>query len=170
MILVVGGARSGKSTFAVDLALSWRHPVRVIATARAEDEEMERRIAAHRDARPEHWVVVEEPIHLADALMASDMEETVIVDCLTLWVSNLMPDNDDTDVFARVEEAIRAARGRRSIVVSNEVGSGIVPQSPVGRRFRDLQGWANQRFSVEADEAYVTIAGRALRLGEAVSE
>lgn len=163
---LTGGARSGKSTLAVELAGRSSGPVRLIVTLRAEDEEMRRRVAAHRRMRPGHWDVVEEPIDLTGAIGASGREETLIVDCLTLWISNLMVDLDDDSILAHVDEAAAAtvARDGDTIVVSNEVGSGLVPMDPIGRRFRDLQGWANQRFAVVATEAFLVVAGRALRL------
>lgn len=163
---LTGGARSGKSTLAVELAGRSSVPVRLIATLRAEDEEMCRRVAAHRRMRPSHWNVVEEPIDLIGAIRDSGREETLIVDCLTLWISNLMVDHDDDSILSHVDGAAAAtvARDGDTIVVSNEVGSGLVPMDPIGRRFRDLQGWANQRFAAVATDAFLVVAGRALRL------
>jgi adenosylcobinamide kinase/adenosylcobinamide-phosphate guanylyltransferase len=144
-------------------------PVRYVATATADDEEMAARIAHHRRHRPPGWTVVEAPIEVEDAVRSAAAGETIILDCVTLWISNLMVDNEDDMILAQVDEAIDACRlhSGRIMVVSNEVGSGIVPMDPVGRRFRDLQGMANQRFATAAETAYLVVAGKALRLGEA---
>jgi adenosyl cobinamide kinase/adenosyl cobinamide phosphate guanylyltransferase len=169
LIFLLGGARSGKSSLAVSMALRHGDRVRFIATARADDEEMARRIESHRRQRPETWAVVEAPIDLEEAISASSETETVLIDCVTLWISNLMVERDDPTILERIE-AVADAVGERvapTIVVSNEVGSGLVPMDPVGRRFRDLQGTANQRFAAAADNAYLVVAGRALRLEDA---
>lgn len=166
MTFLTGGARSGKSTLAVDLARRHSGPVRLIATARADDEEMRARVAAHEKMRPADWTVVEEPIDLTGAISSCAPGETMLVDCVTLWISNLMIERDDAEIFELVEEASAAVAHREghTIVVSNEVGSGLVPMDPIGRRFRDLQGRANQRFAAVADRAFLVVAGRALRL------
>lgn len=165
MIFLTGGARSGKSTLAVDLAKRSGRQVRVIATAEAGDPEMELRIRAHQASRPASWALVEEPIDLAAVLRGSG-DDVVLVDCITLWLANLLAERDDETILALVDEAVAITAGRSSetIVVSNEVGSGLVPMDPIGRRFRDLQGWANQRFARAADMAYLVVAGRSLRL------
>ena len=166
MIFLLGGARSGKSKLAVSIAETSGRPVRLIATATASDEEMERRISSHRANRPSGWVVVEEPLEVGRALATAESPETVVLDCVTLWISNLMMDRNDADILACVGEAaqIAAARSAMTVVVSNEVGGGLVPMDPVGRRFRDLQGTANQIFAAEADTAYLVVAGRTLEL------
>lgn len=168
MIFLTGGARSGKSTLAVRMASRHEGTVRYIATARPEDEEMERRIESHRRNRPDEWTVVEAPIDLARALQESDSDELVVVDCVTLWISNLMVDYDDAAILEMVDQVVAYLTGRdpAAVVVSNEVGAGLVPMDPVGRRFRDLQGTANQRFASAADEAYLVVAGKTLQLGE----
>lgn len=165
---LTGGARSGKSTLAVELATRHAGPVRLIATARGDDDEMRQRIEAHRRMRPADWTVVEEPIELGGALSVSDPGETVLVDCLTLWISNLMVEREDRDIFELVEQvtAVTADREGHTIVVSNEVGSGLVPMDPVGRRFRDLQGRVNQRFAAIASAAYLVVAGHVVPLEE----
>lgn len=166
MIFLVGGARSGKSSLAASIASRPGRPVRFVATARADDPEMQSRIDAHRRHRPGDWVVVEEPIDVEAAIAGAGADDTIVLDCVTIWLSNLMVDRDDIEILGMVDAAIAAA-GRHSgevIVVSNEVGSGVVPMHPVGRRFRDLQGRANQRFADAADSAYLVVAGRALRL------
>lgn len=169
MILLLGGARSGKSSLAVSLASRISQPVCFIATARPDDEEMAARIAHHRRHRPEGWTVIEAPIEVNGALRRAEDGETILFDCVTLWISNLMRGNDDDSIRAVVEEALDACRRHRGevVVVSNEVGTGLVPMDPLGRRFRDLQGWVNQRLAAVADVAYLVVAGKMLRLGEA---
>lgn len=168
MILLLGGARSGKSSIAVSMASRMGQPVRFLATARPDDDEMTKRIAHHRARRPESWTVVEAPVGVHDALRGAGDQETVIVDCVTLWISNLMVDHDDERIGTLVDEAVDVCRRHSGqvIVVSNEVGTGLVPMDPVGRRFRDLQGRANQRFADAADVSYLVVAGKALRLGD----
>ncbi len=169
MILLLGGARSGKSSLAVSLASRISQPVCFIATARPDDEEMAERIAHHRRQRPEEWTVIEAPIEVPEALRGASDGETILLDCVTLWISNLMVGDDEDSIRDMVEDALTACRRHRGevVVVSNEVGMGLVPMAPAGRRFRDLQGWANQRFAAVADIAYLVVAGKTLRLGEA---
>jgi adenosylcobinamide kinase / adenosylcobinamide-phosphate guanylyltransferase len=170
LILLLGGARSGKSTIAGAIAVRIGAPIWFLATARADDEEMESRIAAHRKDRPDGWTVLEAPVEVGQALGSAPEHVTVIIDCLTLWISNLMVDHTDPTILEMVEDviALTVKRSAQTIVVSNEVGSGVVPMNPVGRRFRDLQGRANQQFAGAADSAYMVIAGKALRLEDAI--
>jgi adenosylcobinamide kinase / adenosylcobinamide-phosphate guanylyltransferase len=163
---LTGGARSGKSALATRMAMESGSPVRMIATARADDDEMSARIERHRVHRPETWVVVEAPVELVAAIETADESELLLIDCVTLWISNLMVEREDTTIEGMIEEAVAAVskRAGKTIVVSNEVGSGIVPMSPLGRRFRDLQGRANQRFAATANTAFLVVAGRLLRL------
>lgn len=166
MIFLTGGARSGKSRLAMTMARASQKPVRYIATATASDEEMEQRIAGHRKNRPGGWTVIEAPIELGEAVSGAQPDEYLILDCVTLWVSNLMPDHDDEHIASRVDDVVEALTGRHcTVVVSNEVGSGLVPMDPIGRRFRDLQGSANQRFAAAANRSYLVIAGKTLELG-----
>jgi adenosylcobinamide kinase/adenosylcobinamide-phosphate guanylyltransferase len=163
---LTGGARSGKSSVAVSMASRTGGPVRYIATARAEDEEMERRIEEHRRHRPDGWVVVEVPLEMTEAISSATEEETILIDCITLWISNLMLERTDGEILAEVDRLLDMLTARRAatIVVSNEVGSGLVPMDPIGRRFRDIHGRANQRVASVADEAYLVVAGRLLPL------
>ncbi len=165
LVLVTGGARSGKSRFALERAGGLGPPRVFIATAEAGDEEMAARIARHRADRPRGWRTVEAPRRLAPALrrLASGV---VLVDCLTLWLANLMDDDPGFDPVPSVDELLRALRARRAavVVVTNEVGFGIVPESPLGRAFRDAAGFMNQRVVEAADEAHLVVAGRALRI------
>ncbi len=165
LMLVTGGARSGKSAFAEGLARDSGVPVTYVATGEALDPEMTRRIAHHRERRPKDWATVEEPLHLAGAL--TGIQGTIIVDCLSLWVSNqLMVRRTDDEVLAATDALIAAAalhRGR-VIFVTNEVGSGIVPDSEVARRYRDLLGWVNQRVAHASSDAWLLASGLPVRL------
>jgi len=170
LILVTGGSRSGKSGFALELAERLEGPRVFLATAQAFDVEMERRIEAHRQRRPPGWGLVEEPFLVPEALAAAlGGARTVIVDCLTLWMSNLLLANEG---FGEPEAAERAAalasRARGApgavIVVTNEVGSGIVPDNAVSRRFRDCAGRANQVIARAAHDVYLMVSGIPLRV------
>jgi adenosylcobinamide kinase / adenosylcobinamide-phosphate guanylyltransferase len=167
LTLLIGGARAGKSHLSVRLAERAGLPVTFIATAEAGDDEMKARIARHRADRPTQWTTVEEPRHLARALDLAGTEGTVIVDCLTLWVSNLLlAGHDDEDVQDRAADAARRAANRDgpTMVVTNEVGSGVHPSSAMGRQFRDLLGRVNTIWADQADTAFLVVAGRAIPL------
>jgi adenosylcobinamide kinase / adenosylcobinamide-phosphate guanylyltransferase len=162
LTFLLGGARSGKSALAVELASQAIGPVTVIATAEAGDAEMAERIRLHRAERPQEWTTVEEPVELEAALEAAPDGATVVVDCLSLWVANVL---DDGDVEERSERAVVIAKRRsRTIVVSNEVGLGVVPASELGRRYRDVLGRVNAQWAAAADEAALVVAGKLLRL------
>lgn len=165
--LIGGGVRSGKSDFAVERALREGGPVALIATAQALDDEMRARIDAHRDSRPAHILTVEEPMALADALAALPPDAAVVVDCLTLWVTNLLlAELDDASIRARFDAlcSVLVAREGLSVLVTNEVGMGIVPADPLSRRFRDLAGNLHARVAGVADEVYLGTMGLLLRL------
>jgi adenosylcobinamide kinase/adenosylcobinamide-phosphate guanylyltransferase len=170
LTVLLGGARSGKSRWAVRLATEARTPVTFIATGEARDAEMADRIRRHRAERRPDWTTVEEPIELTDALRAVDAGRTVVVDCLTLWVANLLEQElRDDEVRDLAEEAARmaAAHDGDMIVVSNEVGSGIVPITALGRRYQDLLGEVNAIWVEHASRAALVVAGRPLWLPEA---
>jgi adenosyl cobinamide kinase/adenosyl cobinamide phosphate guanylyltransferase len=161
LTFLLGGARSGKSSLALELAERAGGPVTFIATATAGDEEMAARIAAHRVERPGTWTTVEEPLRLHEALEAA--EGTVVVDCLSLWVANLL----EAGVTAIEEQSVAAAAvaaRRRTIAVSNEVGLGVVPATPLGRRYRDVLGRVNAAWADAAEVTLLVVAGRALPL------
>jgi adenosylcobinamide kinase / adenosylcobinamide-phosphate guanylyltransferase len=162
LVVLVGGARSGKSRLAVERALAAAAPVTFIATGEAGDEEMAARIERHREERPPEWATVEEPVALARALGAVPGGDTAIVDCLSLWVANL----DGNGVEAASAEAARIAgtRDGLTIAVTNEVGLGIVPDSALARAYRDELGRVNAQWVESADEAWLVVAGRKLRL------
>jgi adenosyl cobinamide kinase/adenosyl cobinamide phosphate guanylyltransferase len=163
--LLVGGARSGKSTLAVRMASAQDAPVVVIATGEPRDAEMAERIEQHRRERPAEWETIEEPLSLVEALHAVDPSACVIVDCLTLWVSNLLERNG-ADIEGAARAAARAAAHRLgpTIAVTNEVGSGVVPADPSTRTYRDALGRVNTTWAAVADRAYLLVAGRAIPL------
>jgi adenosylcobinamide kinase/adenosylcobinamide-phosphate guanylyltransferase len=164
LIFIAGGARSGKSRKGEELAKSLAgsaNPI-FIATAEAVDDEMTSRIKKHQDDRGSAFELVEEPKNLSKALKDVDSDATVLVDCLTLWLSNnMMGEGSDTN-----ESVISAARARKgaTIFISNEVGEGIVPMHPVSRKFRDLSGIMNQEFARAAEKVYFMKFGIAQEL------
>jgi adenosylcobinamide kinase / adenosylcobinamide-phosphate guanylyltransferase len=164
LTLLLGGARSGKSALALELASSWGGPVTVIATAEARDEEMAERIEVHRAERPGEWETVEEPLALEPALASAHVDAAVIVDCLSLWVANLLERGEDAELRSAAAADAAQARSAPTIVVSNEVGLGVVPPSELGRRYRDVLGRVNQHWAAAADEAALVVAGRKLPL------
>jgi adenosylcobinamide kinase/adenosylcobinamide-phosphate guanylyltransferase len=158
LTLVLGGARSGKSRYAERLITAQPPPWRYIATAEAGDDEMAARIAAHRARRGEGWTTIEAPRDLVAALTVNEPIPTM-VDCLTLWLSNLMIGNADVDAaVALLESTVQPWRGEL-VLVSNEVGAGIVPDNALARRFRDAQGQLNQRIAAVADRVVLVVAG-----------
>jgi adenosylcobinamide kinase/adenosylcobinamide-phosphate guanylyltransferase len=164
LILVIGGARSGKSRHAERLMAEYSPPWTYIATAEAFDEEMRERIAQHRARRDERWETLEAPHALADTIRTAPADRPVLIDCLTLWLSNRLLAGADleTEVTALIEAL--AARSGPTITVSNEVGLGIVPENALARRFRDAAGIANQRIAAIADRVDFIAAGLPLRL------
>jgi adenosyl cobinamide kinase/adenosyl cobinamide phosphate guanylyltransferase len=165
--LLIGGARSGKSALALDLAVAYAGPVTFIATGEARDEEMTARIEQHRRERPSHWSTIEEPIEIAKALESAADGALVILDCLTLWVANLMDRGfSEKEIDGRARDALTAAvsRARPVVVVTNEVGSGIVPDNAAARAFRDLLGSINTIFAKDARNVLFVAAGRVLSM------
>jgi adenosyl cobinamide kinase/adenosyl cobinamide phosphate guanylyltransferase len=170
LVVLLGGARSGKSTLALELAAASGGRVAFVATGEALDDEMAARIAAHRAERPAEWLTVEEPLELDRALDAVDADATCIVDCLTLWVSNRLLQGDDAATIvdeARASAARAAGRPGLTVAVSNEVGLGIVPETPLGRSYRDVLGVVNRAWVDAAEWAGLVVAGRILRLESA---
>jgi adenosylcobinamide kinase / adenosylcobinamide-phosphate guanylyltransferase len=171
LILVGGGARSGKSHFALgyarQLAAAGPLPALFVATGQAFDDEMRSRIDRHRSERGPELETMEEPLRLASALAAADPGRVVLVDCLTLWLSNLLlADTTEAEILRQVEAvaATSAERAGPTLLVTNEVGLGLVPETPLGRRFRDLAGATHQRLAAAADEVYAAIMGMVLRI------
>ena len=166
---LIGGARSGKSSLAVRLASAVDGPVVVVATAEGRDDEMAERIRAHRASRPDGWETVEAPIELLDAVDGAGEDACVILDCLTLWVSNAIEagaSGEQIDAEARTVASILAGRPASSVVVSNEVGLGIVPANALARTYRDVLGRVNASFAAEASRSLFVVAGRGLPLEE----
>jgi adenosylcobinamide kinase/adenosylcobinamide-phosphate guanylyltransferase len=157
--LVLGGARSGKSRHAEALVAALPLPWLYIATGEPRDNEMAARIAEHRARRGAQWRTVEAPRDLAGALAAAPAGAAVLVDCLTLWLSNVMLAGADVEVeIVRLERAL-AHRGGYTVLVANEVGLGIVPDNALARRFRDAAGRLNQRLAAAADRVVLLVAG-----------
>jgi adenosylcobinamide kinase/adenosylcobinamide-phosphate guanylyltransferase len=163
LTLVLGGARSGKSRYAENLLVGQAAPWIYIATAQAFDDEMRIRIAAHRARRTEDWRTIQAPIALADAV-AEAPARPVLVDCLTLWLTNLVLGRHDIPAATAALEAALDRRQGPTVLVSNEVGLGIVPQTPLGRSFRDEAGRLNQRMAARADQVLFMIAGLPMTL------
>ncbi|GCE03342.1 bifunctional adenosylcobinamide kinase/adenosylcobinamide-phosphate guanylyltransferase [Dictyobacter aurantiacus] len=192
LVLLLGGARSGKSTFAERLATKSGRSVAFIATAIAIDEDMRDRIARHQSSRPADWRTIEEPLHLAAALrQAAAAADVVILDCLTVWLSNWLfsqdnsaqLENDNTisarhyagalqEIDALLQAVSELEPGKTLVVVSNEVGLGIVPAYALGRIYRDVLGLVNQRIAAAATRVYLMVAGLGVdikRLDEAAT-
>ncbi len=175
LVLLLGGAGAGKSALAERLASAAAGnsgAVLFVATAQASDPEMEKKIRRHQAARPKHWRLVEEPLDLARAVESNAAGcDAVLVDCLTLWVSNLLlrheGDPAAEERIIRETEALLAAWERLDkpwFVVSNEVGMGVVPPYPIGRTYRDVLGKVNRAVAAKATKAYLVVAGLALDL------
>ena len=163
LTLVLGGARSGKSRYAEGLFASLPAPWFYIATAEAGDAEMAARIAEHRTRRGNAWTTVEAPRDLVGALEAHG-KAPILVDCLTLWLTNLLLADADIDAESERLEAALARAEAPVVLISNEVGSGIVPDNALARRFRDLQGILNQRVAAQAERVVLMVAGLPLIL------
>jgi adenosylcobinamide kinase/adenosylcobinamide-phosphate guanylyltransferase len=164
LTLVIGGARSGKSTFAESLITATARPRRYIATAEAWDDEMRTRIAQHQRDRGGDWLTIEAPLDLAAALAAARPAEVVLVDCATLWLTNHLLADHDLPTLTEALIAALATCPAPVVIVSNEVGWGIVPDNALARRFRDEQGRLNQRLAAAADLVVTVIAGLPLAL------
>jgi adenosylcobinamide kinase / adenosylcobinamide-phosphate guanylyltransferase len=165
IVLIGGGARSGKSRHALELARKRGSRLVFLATAEAFDEEMAARVAKHRAERGAEFLTIEEPIEVAAAIRKITDADAIVLDCLTLWLSNIML-TFGRDVDAEVEKLIQAAQASPAavIAVTNEVGCGIVPDSTLGRDFRDHAGILNQRVAAAAEEVYFMIFGQPLRV------
>jgi adenosylcobinamide kinase/adenosylcobinamide-phosphate guanylyltransferase len=180
LVLILGGARSGKSTFAEQLALQSGRSVAFIATATASDDEMRERIQRHRASRPASWYTIEEPYQLAEAIqLAAQQADVLLLDCMTIWLNNWLLAHNLTEleetaasrqpvgaVLAAVNELLAAFASlpdtKTLVVVTNEVGLGIVPAYALGRVYRDLLGLVNQRLAAASDQVYLMVAGLAV--------
>ena len=167
IVFITGGARSGKSSFALKQASCIFGKKAYIATAEALDEEMRKRIEDHREQRGKEWDTFEEPLMIAEVInKIGDRYETLVLDCLTLWLSNIM--HSDLSIEAEIESLISALLSHQTsvFIVSNEVGLGIVPENEMARKFRDMAGLLNQKIAGAADEVYIVVAGIPLRIKE----
>jgi adenosylcobinamide kinase/adenosylcobinamide-phosphate guanylyltransferase len=164
IILITGGARSGKSVRAEARARAFAGPPVYLATAEALDAEMSERIAQHRARRGPEWIARDVPLELAQALIETDGAGARLVDCLTLWLSNLM--HAERDVVQETSRLAKALAGQKSpvVLVTNEVGLGIVPDNALARRFRDAAGVMNQTIASVADEVEFVVAGLPMRV------
>jgi len=157
--LVLGGARSGKSRYAESLVAGAPPPWIYVATAEAFDDEMAQRIAEHKARRDRRWQTVEAPRDIVEALVAVPLGASILIDCVTLWLSNLLLAEADIEQEMKRLDAALAQSRRATVLVANEVGCGIVPDNALGRRFRDLQGRLNQQLAVRADRVVLMVAG-----------
>ena len=184
-ILLTGGARSGKSHYAQELALKLDQPVLFVATAEAGDEEMKQRIEAHRKARPSSWTTLEATTHIGSHIPPKiDKAQTVVVDCITLLINNIFASYSSSDyeqidasliekeIIAEIDELIACIETTNAnfIIVTNEVGLGLVPPNKLGRLYRDFLGKANQILAQSADEVYLMVAGLPLPVKTANSD
>ena len=162
-ILVIGGCRSGKSSHALELAEQIPGHKIFIATCIPHDKEMEERVSLHRKQRGRAWTTLEVPAHLPEEISKNSQKKNVIlVDCLTLWISNLILENNDQETIdGHIRNLVRSLEKAQCpiILVSNEVGTGIVPENRLARRFRDIAGFTNQRVAACADKVIWMVAG-----------
>jgi len=168
-ILVTGGTRSGKSSFAQDLAEAHNGRKAFIATAEPLDREMKERITRHRNERPAGWDTIEEPLHLAKTVQkCGEAYDVLLIDCLTLWISNLLVNRsmNEKAILKKISALVASCRKTpsRVIMVTNELGMGIVPANRLSRLYRDLVGKANQQVAAEADEVYFLVSGIPMKL------
>ena len=164
LVFIVGGCRSGKSKYALQTAEKIVAKCRIyIATCVPQDDEMKQRVAQHQKQRNSTWVTVEEPLDLTRAITENSRKaDVVLIDCLTLWMSNLlMQTQDEAALKNKIEHLVQALSQADCpvVVVSNEVGGGIVPENPLARQFRDIAGWANQSVAACADRVVWMVAG-----------
>jgi adenosylcobinamide kinase / adenosylcobinamide-phosphate guanylyltransferase len=169
-VLLLGGARSGKSTLANEIAARSSEPVTFIATAEPRDGEMTDRIERHRGERPDSWTTIEETVDLLGAVTSAPGENLIVIDCLTLWVSNLVERaqrHEDVVAMADAVAKALAARDAAAVVISNEVGLGIVPDNKLARSYRDTLGSVNTVFAALAERTGLLVAGRVQELAAA---
>ena len=163
-ILVTGGARSGKSSFAEKRTKQLGSSLMYIATSEIIDSEMEKRVAEHQARRGSEWQTLHAPLKLTEVLFETDGKGPCLVDCLTIWLNNLIFHNEDTVVATKELIKVLEQRSDPVVLVTNEVGSGIVPENALARRFRDEAGRMNQIISQVADEVYLSVSGIPLQI------
>ena len=162
LLLVLGGARSGKSSWALQYTEDHYRRYLFLATARVLDEEMAERVKLHKDARGPSWHVLEEPLGIPDALREKCGDfEAVLIDCVTVWLSNVLLEKGEEGIGLYRDDLLNtlSSRSNTIIIVSNEVGMGIVPETPLGRKFRDIAGQTNQKIAALADKVVLMAAG-----------
>ena len=163
LTFITGGARSGKSSFAEELALKSGKDLLYIATMQGLDAEMKERIKRHKNRRGKGWRTVEEPLNILSVLEKEDKKErAILIDCLTLWVSNrMMKGEKEKEIIKAAEKVAKYCAGAKAavIAVSNEVGMGLVPDNKLGRDFRDIQGRVNRVFAENAEKVYFLVSG-----------
>jgi adenosylcobinamide kinase/adenosylcobinamide-phosphate guanylyltransferase len=181
LIFILGGARSGKSVYALKLAESLSGKKLFLATGEPFDDEMTERIKKHKKGRGNNWTTIEEPINVADVIKENRKYDVILLDCLTLWISNIihkksevrgLPPNASIGgqklevIYKNINQLVSACKQSKAtiIIVSNEVGLGIVPDNPLARQFRDIAGYANQKIAVVADEVFFVAAGIGMRM------
>ena len=167
IIFITGGVRSGKSKFAVELAKRLHKKVVFIATLKPGDKEMKERVRLHQASRPKDWLVIEEPLDLTNTLKKLPQARLIIIDCLTLWISNLLALGlKEENILKRAEDLIKATKDIKSpiIFVSNEVGWGVVPTNKIARRFRDIVGKIHQEIAENSDEVYLMVSGIPIKI------
>ena len=169
LIFILGGARSGKSAYALKLAESMTGERLYLATAEALDKEMAERIKKHKKERGNNWTTIEEPIKIIDVIKENKKYDVILLDCLTLWITNLMHTSFKSEIRnpkSEISKFISACKNSKAniVIVSNEVGMGIVPDNPLARRFRDIAGIANQKVAAAADEVYFVVSGIVMRM------
>lgn len=158
---ITGGARSGKSRYAQELALQWSPQPVYIATARAWDDEFKQRIKRHQQDRDERWTSLEEEKYISKLPLEN---KVIVIDCITLWLTNFFVDNKDCLDACKQEVDAWQQMNNRFIIVSNEIGMGVHAETEVGRRFTDLQGWINQYIAQKAGEAVLMVSGLPLKI------
>lgn len=166
LIFITGGARSGKSTFAQKLANNLGKRVTYIATAQARDKEMELRIKIHRKNRPSHWKTVEREKNVTEVLSRiAEKNEVILLDCLTLLISNLLL-SGEKKILKEIRQLVNEVKKAKAtvLIVSNEVGMGIVPDNRLARKFRDMAGKVNQIVAQAADEVYLVVSGISMKM------
>lgn len=168
IVLVTGGCRSGKSSFALDYAVRHFSKRTYLATCEPLDEEMSERIRRHKETRGPEWRTIEEPLYVAEAVSKESAgTDVILLDCLTMWVSNMVVRNlQPEEVFDAVEKLVAEIQNANcsQILVTNEVGAGIVPDNTLARLFRDIAGAVNQKIAVHSDEVYLMVAGIPVRI------
>ena len=162
LVLVLGGAKSGKSRFALQYAEAHYHSYLFLATARILDDEMADRIKLHQASRGEKWQLLEKPLEVSEAIKTECGDiEAILLDCLTVWLSNVLVEKGEEAVQTYQNELLETLANRNNtiIIVSNEVGAGIVPENPLARKYRDLAGGLNQQIAAIADKVILSVAG-----------